>query len=42
MMQVAVKAFSKADEGIVMLSFAYPDEMSMQFRRGLATPQSQM
>lgn len=23
-MQVAVKAFSKADEGIVMLSFAYP------------------
>jgi len=26
MMQVAVKAFSKADEAIAMLSFAYPDE----------------
>jgi hypothetical protein len=27
--QVAVKAFSKADEAIAMLSFAYPDEVSM-------------
>lgn len=26
MKQVAVKAFSKADEAIAMLSFAYPDE----------------
>lgn len=25
-MQVAVKAFSKADEAIAVLSFAYPDE----------------
>jgi hypothetical protein len=41
-MQVAVKAFSKADEGMVMLSFAYPDEMSMRFCRGRATPRSQM
>jgi hypothetical protein len=29
MMQVAVKAFSKADEAIAMLSFAYPDEISI-------------
>jgi hypothetical protein len=29
MIQVAVKAFSKADEAIAMLSFAYPGEMSM-------------
>jgi hypothetical protein len=29
MTQVAVKAFSKADEAIAMLSFAYPDENSM-------------
>jgi hypothetical protein len=28
-MQVAVKAFSKADEAIAMLSFAYPDETSI-------------
>ena len=27
--QVAVKAFSKADEAIALLSFAYPDEVSM-------------
>jgi hypothetical protein len=27
--QVAVKAFSKADEAIAMLSFAYPGETSM-------------
>lgn len=27
-MLVAVKAFSKADEAIAMLSFAYPDEIS--------------
>jgi hypothetical protein len=26
MMQVAVKAFSKADEAIAVLSFAYPDK----------------
>ena len=26
-MQVAVKAFSKADEAIAMLSFAYPDKI---------------
>ena len=39
MMQVAVKAFSKADEAIAMLSFAYPGEMSMRFHRGPATPQ---
>jgi hypothetical protein len=26
-MLVAVKAFSKADEAIAMLSFAYPDEI---------------
>ena len=26
MMQVAVRAFSKADEAIAMLSFAYPKE----------------
>jgi hypothetical protein len=25
-MQVAVRAFSKADEGMVLLSFAYPAE----------------
>jgi hypothetical protein len=40
MMQVAVNAFSKADEGIVMLSFAYPDEMSNRFPRGSATPRT--
>jgi hypothetical protein len=40
--QVAVKAFSKADEAIAMLSFAYPDEMSMRFRRGTATSRSWM
>jgi hypothetical protein len=28
-MDVVVKAFSKADEAIAMLSFAYPDEISM-------------
>jgi hypothetical protein len=37
-MLVAVKAFSKADEAIALLSFAYPDETSMRFRRGPATP----
>ena len=42
MMQVAVKAFSKADEAIAMLSFAYPDEMSMRFHRGPATPRIEM
>ena len=26
MMQVAVRAFSKADEAITMLSFAYPEQ----------------
>jgi hypothetical protein len=40
-MQVAVKAFSKADEAIAMLPFAYPDEMSMRFRRGPATARKQ-
>lgn len=29
MMQAAVRAFSKADEAIAMLSFAYPAETSM-------------
>ena len=29
MMQAAVRAFSKADEAIAMLSFAYPGEISM-------------
>jgi hypothetical protein len=38
--QVAVKAFSKADEAIAMLSFAYPNETSMRFRRGTATSRS--
>jgi hypothetical protein len=41
-MQVAVKAFSMADEGIVMLSFAYPAELSMRFRRGPATTRSRL
>jgi hypothetical protein len=41
-MQVAVKAFSKADEGIVMLSFAYPGEMFMRFRRRRATARRRM
>jgi hypothetical protein len=41
-MQVAVKAFSKADEGIVMLSFAYPAETSTRFHLSPATPRNQM
>ena len=40
--QVAVKAFSKADEAIAMLSFAYPGEVSMRFRLGPATSRSEM
>jgi hypothetical protein len=42
MKQVAVKAFSKADEAIAMLSFAYPGEVSMRFRLGPATSRSEM
>src|SRR3984957_7019821 len=42
MKQVAVKAFSKADEAIAMLSFAYPGKVSMRFRRGPATSRSVM